>query len=253
MAVVQHMRGHTGDGRSPRSAAGDQGPEHLVGRLGRAGVDAEGAAWLAPCDTAPPAGTGQRKEPAPQRWDAATAVREFARNKARIEDGQTFRARQPTGWKLGGSPSTTGETKRWARASGEFPSPLVHRPPRRTEAELPRGAPGDRVGECDDLCPSTRCPMKSVIDGDAGRILGAALLGGDPQELIDAVTRAGRAAPVDRRAHRIQRPSVLPRSPAPRRHAGRTYDVIADQKAAPRAHLLGPDPRPPPRARRPGA
>ncbi|MGW2034916.1 hypothetical protein [Streptomyces sp. NPDC001811] len=95
--------------------------------------------------------------------------------------------------------------------------------------------------------------MKSVIAGDAGRILGAALLGGDPQELIDAVTRAGRAAPVDRRAHRIQRPSVLPRSPAPRRHAGRTYDVIADQKAAPREHLLGPDPRPPPRARRPGA
>ena len=48
----------------------------------------------------------------PRTWDTAAAEREFARNKARIEDGVTFRARQGNGWKLGGSPSTAGEIKR---------------------------------------------------------------------------------------------------------------------------------------------
>jgi hypothetical protein len=48
----------------------------------------------------------------PREWDTAAAEREFARNKARIEAGTTFRARQSTGWKLGGSPSTAGEIKR---------------------------------------------------------------------------------------------------------------------------------------------
>jgi hypothetical protein len=48
----------------------------------------------------------------PRQWDTAAAEREFARNKARIEAGATFRARQSTGWKLGGSPSTAGEIKR---------------------------------------------------------------------------------------------------------------------------------------------
>ncbi|MEV0982315.1 hypothetical protein [Streptomyces sp. NPDC049915] len=52
------------------------------------------------------------KPAAPRQWNTAAAEREFARNKARIEDGQTFRARQATGWKLGGSPSTAGEIKR---------------------------------------------------------------------------------------------------------------------------------------------
>ncbi|MCF0086615.1 MULTISPECIES: hypothetical protein [unclassified Streptomyces] len=45
-------------------------------------------------------------------WDTAAAEREFARNKARIDAGATFRARQSTGWRLGGSPSTAGESSR---------------------------------------------------------------------------------------------------------------------------------------------
>jgi hypothetical protein len=48
----------------------------------------------------------------PRTWDTAAAKREFARNKARIEAGTTFRARQSTGWRVGGSPSTAGEIKR---------------------------------------------------------------------------------------------------------------------------------------------
>lgn len=48
----------------------------------------------------------------PRQWDTAAAEREFARNKARIEAGATFRARQAAGWKVGGSPSTAGEIKR---------------------------------------------------------------------------------------------------------------------------------------------
>lgn len=48
----------------------------------------------------------------PREWDVAAAEREFARNKARIDAGATYRARQSTGWKLGGSPSTAGEIKR---------------------------------------------------------------------------------------------------------------------------------------------
>jgi hypothetical protein len=45
-------------------------------------------------------------------WDVAAAEREFARNKARIDACATYRARQSTGWRLGGSPSTAGEIKR---------------------------------------------------------------------------------------------------------------------------------------------
>jgi hypothetical protein len=45
-------------------------------------------------------------------WDVAAAEREFARNKARIDAGTMFRARQSTGWRLGGSPSNAGEIKR---------------------------------------------------------------------------------------------------------------------------------------------
>lgn len=48
----------------------------------------------------------------PREWDTAAAEAEFARNKARIDAGATFRARQGNGWKLGGSPSTAGEIKR---------------------------------------------------------------------------------------------------------------------------------------------
>lgn len=48
----------------------------------------------------------------PREWDTAAAEREFARNKARIDAGATYRARQSTGWKLGGSPSAAGEIKR---------------------------------------------------------------------------------------------------------------------------------------------
>lgn len=47
-----------------------------------------------------------------REWDIAAAEREFARNKARIDAGTTYRARQSTGWKLGGSLSTAGEIKR---------------------------------------------------------------------------------------------------------------------------------------------
>lgn len=45
-------------------------------------------------------------------WDVAAAEREFARNKARIDAGAMFRARQSTGWRLGSSPSNAGEIKR---------------------------------------------------------------------------------------------------------------------------------------------
>jgi hypothetical protein len=37
----------------------------------------------------------------------AAGEREFARNKARIESGETFRARKPSDWRLGASPSNT--------------------------------------------------------------------------------------------------------------------------------------------------
>lgn len=45
-------------------------------------------------------------------WDVAAAEREFARNKQAIHTGRTFRARQSSGWRLGGSPSSAGEIKR---------------------------------------------------------------------------------------------------------------------------------------------
>lgn len=48
----------------------------------------------------------------PREWDTAAAEREFARNKARIDAGATFRARQSTGWRLGSFPSAAGEIKR---------------------------------------------------------------------------------------------------------------------------------------------
>ncbi|MGW6603135.1 hypothetical protein [Streptomyces sp. NPDC055036] len=48
----------------------------------------------------------------PREWDVAAAEREFARNKQAVESGKTFRARQSTGWRLGGSPSSAGEIKR---------------------------------------------------------------------------------------------------------------------------------------------
>ncbi|WP_327398720.1 hypothetical protein OG194_00215 [Streptomyces sp. NBC_01288] len=37
----------------------------------------------------------------------AAGEREFARNKARIESGEAFRARKPSDWRLGASPSNT--------------------------------------------------------------------------------------------------------------------------------------------------
>ncbi|MFF7603340.1 hypothetical protein [Streptomyces mirabilis] len=42
---------------------------------------------------------------APRQMSAAE--REFARNKARIESGETFRAQKPSDWRLGSSPSNT--------------------------------------------------------------------------------------------------------------------------------------------------
>lgn len=57
----------------------------------------------------------QAQDPATPRtggWDVAAAEREFARNKARIDAGATFRARQSTSWRLGGSPSAAGESSR---------------------------------------------------------------------------------------------------------------------------------------------
>lgn len=42
---------------------------------------------------------------APRQLSAAE--REFERNKARIESGQTFRSRKPSDWRLGSSPSNT--------------------------------------------------------------------------------------------------------------------------------------------------
>lgn len=61
------------------------------------------------------AGTPSAKptEPRPPRqWDTKAAERAFAKNKAAVESGRTFRAQQSSGWKLGGSPSTAGETTR---------------------------------------------------------------------------------------------------------------------------------------------
>jgi hypothetical protein len=58
------------------------------------------------------AGTSGAKPPAPRQWNTAAAEREFARNKEAIESGQTFRGHKPTGWRLGGSPSTAGESSR---------------------------------------------------------------------------------------------------------------------------------------------
>ncbi|MEE1764361.1 hypothetical protein [Streptomyces sp. SP18BB07] len=64
-------------------------------------------------------GKGRRRQQAqdtgsavPREWDTAAAEREFARNKQAVESGKTFRARQSTGWRLGGSPSSAGEIKR---------------------------------------------------------------------------------------------------------------------------------------------
>ncbi|MGK5546676.1 hypothetical protein ACSNOH_18380 [Streptomyces sp. URMC 127] len=37
----------------------------------------------------------------------SAAEREFARNKATIESGETFRSRKPSDWRLGSSPSST--------------------------------------------------------------------------------------------------------------------------------------------------
>ncbi|OQD51647.1 hypothetical protein BM536_038930 [Streptomyces phaeoluteigriseus] len=42
---------------------------------------------------------------APRQMSAAE--REFARNKAAIERGETFRSRKPSDWRLGSSPSNT--------------------------------------------------------------------------------------------------------------------------------------------------
>jgi hypothetical protein len=53
-----------------------------------------------------------QKRQTAEQWDTAAAEREFARNKARIDAGATYRARQSTGWRLGGSPSSAGEIKR---------------------------------------------------------------------------------------------------------------------------------------------
>lgn len=64
------------------------------------------ASCLKKAQDAGTAGTG------PRQWNTAAAEREFARNKAAVEAGATYRARQSTGWKLGGSPSTAGEIRR---------------------------------------------------------------------------------------------------------------------------------------------
>ncbi|MFD8488596.1 hypothetical protein [Streptomyces sp. NPDC059712] len=58
------------------------------------------------------AGAAGAKPPAPRQWNTAAAEREFARNKAAIEDGRTFRGHQSSGWRLGSSPSSAGETSR---------------------------------------------------------------------------------------------------------------------------------------------
>ncbi|MFC8273858.1 hypothetical protein ACFUJR_15295 [Streptomyces sp. NPDC057271] len=42
---------------------------------------------------------------APRQLSAAE--REFARNKARIDSGETFRGQKPSDWRLGSSPSST--------------------------------------------------------------------------------------------------------------------------------------------------
>jgi hypothetical protein len=58
------------------------------------------------------AGTGTVKPPAPRQWNTAAAEREFARNKEAIEGGRTYRGHKSSGWRLGGSPSTAGESRR---------------------------------------------------------------------------------------------------------------------------------------------
>jgi hypothetical protein len=55
---------------------------------------------------------GANKPAGPRQWDTAAAEREFARNKEAVESGRTFRGRQSSGWRLGGSPSSTGESSR---------------------------------------------------------------------------------------------------------------------------------------------
>lgn len=47
-----------------------------------------------------------------RQWDIAAAEREFARHKAAVESGRTFRSRKSSGWKLGSSPSSAGEIRR---------------------------------------------------------------------------------------------------------------------------------------------
>jgi hypothetical protein len=58
------------------------------------------------------AGTAGAKPAAPRKWNTAAAEREFARNKEAIESGRTFRGHKPSDWRLGGSPSTAGESNR---------------------------------------------------------------------------------------------------------------------------------------------
>ncbi|MFG2359351.1 hypothetical protein [Streptomyces sp. NPDC048521] len=58
------------------------------------------------------AGTGKAQPPAPRQWNTAAAEQEFARNKEAIEDGRTYRGYKSSGWRLGGSPSTAGESRR---------------------------------------------------------------------------------------------------------------------------------------------
>jgi hypothetical protein len=58
------------------------------------------------------AGTGNAQPPAPQQWNTVAAEREFARNKEAIEAGRTYRGHKSSGWRLGGSPSTAGESRR---------------------------------------------------------------------------------------------------------------------------------------------
>lgn len=56
--------------------------------------------------------TSGKKRSSSKAWDLEAAEREFVRNKEAIDSGRTFRARQSSGWKLGGSPSAAGEIKR---------------------------------------------------------------------------------------------------------------------------------------------
>lgn len=58
------------------------------------------------------AGNGNAQPSAPRQWNTAAAEREFARNKEAVEAGRTYRGHKPSGWRLGGSPSTAGESRR---------------------------------------------------------------------------------------------------------------------------------------------